>query len=449
MQTCALTNPAIQQGNELYQAYGNSAIKAAIESNYSLEVLKYLFEIKKCPLENIDFISSYETGYSYFGVETFDNEIDADTSWVAALLAAEYGRLDILKWLDEENYDLRQNYLLPDKTNLLEEAIEFKQYDIINWLITTSQAKYKWDDVIHFLDRNSYYLGRASVFLDFSERYLTEFLRADNLAQHLSIGQSKAVGFCFNDEKAEQETFKAKYITILRKALEMEFFERATNQYYVILNGLEKVDQNAAFESHSELLIRNANFQEVKNYCYANIEKRNANYELACIRLAELLLADHIELDEKGSPLELLPIHQNQLKRALQGFYLLQNCQSDFAKHLKRKLHDILSGVRMPFVEQTSVQTWVREAMFYFPLYLAYKQNPADSNIHEIISRYKKEEFQQIKSIEDNMNPEGNKRKYRQTFLNEFIKDRNKSVSENDTQHICMNTIESKKSPKL
>lgn len=410
-------------GDALYEKYGTNAIKQAIELNNELDVICYLFETKDCVI----FRASQGATWSYF----YQDEEDTLQGWSLALLAAEYGRLDVIKWLADIGYDLEINYVINGKTDLLSEAIKNKQFEIVKWLVEHPKTSFDWNRVIKLLDwlESSRSTGPGCM-LDFLKQFFNELSLAPAFecllfrAQEMSTGPQIAY-----PDAVYQAQFKQSFIEILQKKLTEYFPERNKNKYFLLLKTLSNVDAKFAFDFHLKLLMENHDFLAVSNFCYDSMQQE-AIATLARITMAELLISDQFALDEKGSPLDLLPLAETRLKRALQAFYLLKDCQSHDAVALKIRLHDMLSNVTLSR-HAASANNWSPLAMHYYPLYLCYKANPDDNNLKAIIANYKQNNFHGIADPKEQPHAL-EKKKYLQTTIDRFFLPKKEDLMEID-----------------
>ena len=348
-------------------------------------------------------------------------------------IAIEVGRLDIMKWLVEEQAQTLDDYVAMDVIHtaciwINDEAcvskikgsdraaiIKHGRLEILKWLVEE-----KGLSLMTHCPVVDYWNGESSVkniletiFQEQDSPSLTFPILAWLLSEHPAF-----VVECFNEFDAWvcPSNMGAHFLGLSNEELEsilvelkgcideacLQASDSAKKQLHdLLLAMIETIGMAEAMNAFSRRgLFKEAIEicqQDIKSYQYDTETQICVLSEISRICLAELLLNKDVDpLDEKNSPLnpgsdysDYLAMNDFRAKRGLQICYLLENCHSPAAKQLKRMAHQFICQNPLQEVS-VSEENWPLAAIHCYAFYKLYKNSPTSAFTANLCSRFVK-----------------------------------------------------------
>jgi hypothetical protein len=349
----AYSQETIARAEKIYAAnrsrYNYAAVRDAISSQESIDVINYLIHVKGCVVKG----GSRMAGSSVYRWYALSHALEKTPDRIDLLELFEALHSAGAELNDENEDNLWRGAIRKCDFRVLDWMTQFEGYDAEHMIkCTVEKARF---DLMSPANRTNY-------FLQLFEHYMAEWLVAANLSQALAYGKK-----LYSEASADEVT--SKYFSLLMSALKFSCLTPAYDQIFKHFLDLEPV---AASREHIRLLIDKHLFENARVYCQSAIKDDLETADEARITLATLLLDNKIDLDEKNSPLDL---YDN--KQALQALYLLQGCREDVPDQLLERCHAKLSPEK----------TWMDEALQFYQAYIVYKNTPNNALSRELIKR--------------------------------------------------------------
>ena len=384
--------------------------------------------------DNIDIIK-YLVTEENFELKTTDENLSGENYEhpKPVTIAIEVGRLDLLKWLVEEQGHTLDDYVdmdvihtacfwIQDVTYLSSirgsdktSIIKHGRLEVLKWLVEGKGLSLTTQCLV--VDFHSYLpLKRKNnlietIFMEILSPTLTFPILEWLLSEHAAF-----VIECFKDldnwvdpdnmkkyfEGLPKERFEglsteelASIIVDLKVCIDEACLHGSDNVKTHLQKLLFSVIEIHGIEEIIDILSRENLGEEAAKICKLGIEHIEGAASACRMKLVDLLLIGSIApLVEYNSPLnvnsDFLVKDNFLLKRTFQEFYLLENDHSEAAMRIKEQLHKIICNNSSNIIEKGSAseKQWPLEAIYYYSLYRMYKMSPESTSTADLCSRF-------------------------------------------------------------
>lgn len=377
--------------------------------------------------DNIDIIK-YLVTEENFALKTTEEDLSGDNYEhpKPVSIAIAMGRLDILKWLVEEQGQTLDDYMDMDVIHTLCFWIEDVTYlcgfrindykasiikqgrlEVLKWLVEEKGLSLATLCLVVDLNINSDLKRKNNVletiFMETKLPTLTFPILEWLLSEHADF-----VIECFKDldNWVNPENMKkyfeglpkeelASIVVDLKGCIDKARLHGSDNVKSQLQNLLFSVIEKIGIEEIIDIFSRKNLCEEAAKICKLGIAHIDGAASACRIKLVDMLLMGHIApLVEYNSPLnaksEFLINNNFLLMRTFQELYLLENDFSEAAMRIKAQLHKIICNKSDKVINSASfsVKDWPLEAIYYYSLYKLYKTSPESTSTADLCSRF-------------------------------------------------------------
>ena len=294
-----------------------------------------------------------------------------------AMIAAIFGEMELVQKLISEDEQVLASYSKQTHSNLLLLSIYSRNLILVQWL----------------------YAQAPQLLNEKNNNGNTALLLAACNGQIEMVKWLLDHGARLDEKNKKNKTSRDYLIKYIEKHPDMFSNVKIKKQYGNLLNYLY-VNHHAqefkelllkeppsAFYEHFSTLLREQ-YEKAIQLCLDVIAEEGIYESMkneAKIELAGVLLGENLEIDEEGSPLDQMNARINpQIKRAIQGYFLVECLKDKRAIDQKNRFYELLGGNATP---EKLNKEWPLEVLLCYLAYKAYKKGDKRDSTEMLLRR--------------------------------------------------------------
>ena len=344
-----LDHESVVKARTLFWNHVDHALRAAIQANESLAVLKALRWIHGAPFHQMP---------------------TADWNAVRLVCSSKVVSAEVLTWLIVEEH--LPTEWIPE--NFWVESIANNNFPILTMLLSLKIPQYSLSILTNYLCKLTPNVDNGSKAVIYFDRFNAAFLQQPQLILQL-------IDFCKTLSSADQKSSSC-YLIPQQALLNAKL---SPQEEEICLAYYETLDAQAAHRYRLEAHKRKGEWMALKALCLKNISVRGASgHDVSRASLAEGLLQGKFDLEESG---EIEKIFQDakvtpEQKKAIQALYLLSALNIKQVENMMNLCFRLLSAREEANPSDTTILPNLYPCIL---LYTTTKQNPHNTGLQNIV----------------------------------------------------------------